>query len=78
MNLDMQEVIKLAAAEGARVALAMHPQPAQVTQKQAAQMLGLSEPTIRKMILDNKIQLNDVGQVPISEINRLTIPKRVA
>ena len=78
MNLDMQEVIKLAAAEGARVALAMHPQPSMVTQKQAAQMLGLSEPTIRKMILDGKIQLNDVSQVPISEINRLTMPKRTA
>lgn len=78
MTLDLQEVIKLASAEAVRVALAMHPQPAQVTQKQAAQMLGLSEPTIRKMILDKKIQLNDVGQVPISEINRLTMPKRAA
>lgn len=76
MNIELAEVIKLAAAEAARVALAMHPQPAQVNQKQAAEMLGYSEPTIRKMILDGKIQLNNVGQVPISEINRLTMPKR--
>lgn len=76
--LDIQEVIKIASAEAVKVALAMHPQPSMVTQKQAAQMLGLSEPTIRKMILDGKIQLNDANMVPISEINRLTMPKRAA
>ena len=29
---------------------AMHPRPTHVNQKQAAEMVGVSEPTIRKMI----------------------------
>jgi hypothetical protein len=78
MTLDIHEVIKLAAAEAAKVALAMHPQPAHVNQKQAAQMLGLSEPTIKKMILNGTIRLNDASMIPIGEINRLTMPKRAA
>lgn len=49
----------------------MHPRPAAVTQRQAAEMIGRSEPTIRKMIRAGEIALNAVGMIPISEIDRL-------
>jgi plasmid maintenance system antidote protein VapI len=47
-----------------------HPRPAHVTQRQAAQMLSVSEPTVRKLIRAGKIRLNQCGLVPITEIDR--------
>jgi plasmid maintenance system antidote protein VapI len=48
-----------------------HPRPPHVTQKQAAEMIGLTAPTIRKMIRTGKIRLNQAGLVPITEIDKL-------
>jgi hypothetical protein len=36
----------------------------------AAQMLSVSEPTVRKLIRAGKIRLNQCGLVPITEIDR--------
>jgi plasmid maintenance system antidote protein VapI len=47
-----------------------HPRPPHVTQRQAAQMLSVSEPTVRKLIRAGKIRLNQCGLVPITEIDR--------
>lgn len=52
-----------------------HPRPAHVTQKQAAEMLGKSAPTIREMIKDGKIKLNDAGMIPITEIDKFAFAK---
>lgn len=52
-----------------------HPRPAHVTQKQAAEMLHMSEPTVRKLILAGSIKLNDAGMIPITEIDKFTIAK---
>lgn len=41
---------------------ARHPRPSHVTQKQAAEMLGRSEPTIRKMIERRVFRLNACGR----------------
>lgn len=51
-----------------------HPRPSQVTQKQAAEMLGRSAPTIRAMVRSGDLRLNRVGLVPISEIDRVLRP----
>ena len=52
-----------------------HPRPVDVTQKQAAQMLKRSEPTIRKMIENGTIKLNADGRIPITEIDQFTQPR---
>lgn len=49
---------------------AMHPRPTHVNQKQAAEMVGVSEPTIRKMIRAGNLKLNKFGLIPIIEIDR--------
>lgn len=48
---------------------ASHPRPAHVTQKQAAEMLGRSEPTIRKMVQFGTLKLNACGMIPIAHID---------
>jgi hypothetical protein len=53
----------------------MHPRPPHVTQVQAAEMIGLSRETIRKMIRTGKLKMNEVGMIPISEIDRVLAPK---
>ena len=46
-----------------------HPRPSQVTQKQAAEMLRLSEPTVRKMIQSGALKLNACGRIPIEQVD---------
>lgn len=48
----------------------MRPRPSQVTQTQAAEMLGVSRPTISKMIRNGVLSLNKCGLIPITEIDR--------
>ena len=58
-----------------RTVVSMRPQPLCVNQKQAAEMLGLSIPTLKNHIKDGKILLNDIGMIPIAEINKLAVTK---
>ncbi len=48
----------------------MHPRPTHVNQTQAAQMLGLSHPFVRKLVRSGVVRLNDCGQIPIEEVDR--------
>ena len=48
-----------------------HPRPVAVTQVQAATMLNVSKPTVCRMVKTGRIKLNALGQIPISEIDRL-------
>lgn len=52
-----------------------HPRPSHVNQQQAAEMLGLSHVTVRKMIRAGVIRMNAAGQIPVSEIDRALQPK---
>ena len=52
-----------------------HPRPSQVTQKQAAEMLDRSEPTVGRLVKAGVIRLNAAGMIPISEIDRILQPK---
>ena len=47
--------------------------PSQVTQKQAAEMLGVHQQTVRNYVKGGVIRLNAAGMIPISEIDRLSL-----
>lgn len=50
---------------------ARHPRPNQVTATQAAEMLGLSRPTVRKLMDAGKLRYNQCGLIPIEQVDRL-------
>lgn len=77
---ELRQIISMAAAQAAeevakRLPAAQSPRPLHVTQVQAREMLGLSHPTVRKMIRTGKIKLNDAGLIPIVEIDRVLQPR---
>lgn len=47
-----------------------HPRPSQVTQDQAAEMVGVSPATISRMVRAGTLKLNKFGRIPVSEIDR--------
>jgi excisionase family DNA binding protein len=48
-----------------------HPRPSQVTAKQAADMLGLSRPTVRKFMDAGRLKYNHCGLIPIEQVDAL-------
>lgn len=52
-----------------------HPRPSQVTQSQAAEMLGLSRPTISKLIRNGILSLNKCGLISITQIDEALMPR---
>ncbi|WP_082745310.1 DNA-binding protein [Burkholderia savannae] len=50
---------------------ARHPRPPHVTITQAAEMLGVSRPTARRILTDARVGRNHAGMVPIEEIDRV-------
>jgi excisionase family DNA binding protein len=48
-----------------------HPRPVQVTQSQAAEMLGMSRPTVSKLVKSGVLKLNRCGLIPVAEIDRV-------
>lgn len=53
------------AARAVRMYAEQHPRPSSVTQAQAAEMLGVSRPTVRKLVAAGTLKLNALGQVPV-------------
>lgn len=47
------------------------PRPSSVTQTQAAEMLGVSRPTVTKLVRSGKLKLNGLGQIPVAQIDKL-------
>lgn len=70
----MTRNIEMADLETAMKAVQLYaetrPRPSHVTQSQAAEMLGLSRPTISKLIRNGILSLNKCGLIPITEIDR--------
>ena len=56
----------------------MHPRPTQVNQSQAAEMLGISYPTVRKLVRSGILPLNSCGLIPIEAIDRARAEQRAA
>ena len=48
-----------------------HPRPAQVSKREAARLLGISHPTVGKLVASGDIRLNRCGKIPITEIDRV-------
>lgn len=59
------------AFEAVKLYAESRPRPSWVNQKQACEMLGVSHPTVRKMIREGKIKTNALGMIPTAEIDRV-------
>ena len=70
-----EELMIACAAKGAQFYAEQHPRPSQVNAVQAAEMLRVSAPTVRKMIKDGRMALNKLGLIPVSEIDRALLIK---
>lgn len=57
------------AAAAVRLYAETHPRPSHVTKTQAAEMLGISPPTLQKLIEAGTIRMNKVGRIPIHQID---------
>lgn len=66
------------AARAVQLYAETHPRPAQVTQSQASKMLGISRPTLSRMVKAGTIKLNACGLIPITEIDRVLASDRAA
>ncbi|CAJ0893897.1 hypothetical protein R77569_04352 [Ralstonia mannitolilytica] len=71
---DMETNALEIAVQAARIALAERPRPSQVTQGQAAEMLGISRWTVAKMVESGQLRLNGCGRIPIGQIDKLLAP----
>lgn len=58
------------AVKAVQIHAAMHPRPSQVTQQQAAEMLGISRHTVARMIKSGDLKLNKCGLISITEVDR--------
>jgi hypothetical protein len=70
-----EQILQQVAFNAVRLYAETHPRPIQVTQRQAAEMLDKSEVTISRMVKAGTIKLNGAGMIPISEIDRILLPK---
>lgn len=69
-----QEAIEMA-VKALAIYAARHPRPPHVNITQAAEMLGRSRPTVRRMLLDSKVRLNAAGLIPIEAVDRLLVSR---
>lgn len=73
---ELDAIIRAAADEAVKKALASikHTtnRPMSVTISQAAKMIGRSAPTVRKMVRSGTFSLNELGQIPVDQIDRVT------
>ncbi|MBR8433991.1 DNA-binding protein [Burkholderia cenocepacia] len=59
------------ASKAVEIYAARHPRPPHVTYTQAAEMLGISRPTLKKRMAFYLVKLNKFGMIPIDEIDRM-------
>lgn len=65
----VERVAKRAAEETARRLPSSRPQ--HVTKTEASKLLGVSIPTVTKMVKFGTLALNDCGRIPIEQIDRV-------
>lgn len=65
-----QETVLEIAVQAVRLYAEAHPRPSQVTQEQAAEMVGVSRMTIHRMIKAGQLKLNKFGRIPTAEIDK--------
>ena len=70
----LESVARQAVAEAIRkLPKSDQPRPLHVTQKQAAEILGLSPTTVGKLVNLGKLKLNGCGMIPMSEVDRIIV-----
>ena len=77
---DLEAAIRDAAIRGADLAIRRAPKdrPAQYRKIDAAKELGVSRPTLDRMIAAGSIRLNECGRIPASEIDRVIAGREAA
>lgn len=68
--MTMNQALEIAVM-AVRLYAETHPRPSSVSQRQAADMLGKSVPTVAKLIKSGRLKLNGLGQIPIGQIDAL-------
>jgi hypothetical protein len=63
------------AARAVQLYAETHPRPTQVTQKQAAEILGVHAKTVRTYIATGKLKLNRCGLIPIEAVDAIRAPQ---
>lgn len=65
----MSETLEIA-LKAVELYAATHPRPCHVTQTQAAEMIGVSRPTLGRMVKAGTFKLNACGLIPIAQIDK--------
>lgn len=73
--MSERDVIERAAFRAVQLYAETHPRPTQVTQTQAAEMLGVSTRTVRNYIRAGKLKLNNAGNLPIEAVDAIRAPQ---
>lgn len=68
-----QEQILNIALQGAKAYAETHPRPAHVNRMDAAKILKISYPTLKKLVVSGKIKMNRFGKIPITEIDKVLV-----
>lgn len=74
---DIEKVLAPIVCKAVATAMAMRPRPSSVDQKQAAEMLEVSQATVSRMVRSGTIKRNVAGRIPMEEVDRvLSTPGR--
>lgn len=68
---SLSAIAERAAVRAVQLYAERHPRPTQVSQAQAAEMLGVHPRTVRNYILAGKLKLNGCGQIPIEAVDKI-------
>lgn len=68
---EMMRIARAAAKETMRLYADMHPRPTQVTQQQAAEMLGVTPRTIHNYIRAGRLRLNRCGYLSVTDVDEM-------
>lgn len=77
---DLEAAIRDAAIRGADLAIRRAPKdrPSQYRKIDAAKELGVSRPTLDRMIAAGSVRLNECGRIPAAEIDRVIAGREAA
>jgi hypothetical protein len=74
-DLDLDDRALRIAAKAVQIYAETHPRPTQVTQKQAAEMLGVHPKTVQNYVATGSLKLNGCGLIPIEAIDAIRSPQ---
>lgn len=72
---DLDQRALAIAARAVQIYAESHPRPTQVTQKQAAEMLGVHPKTVQNYVAAGTLKLNRCGLIPIEAVDAIRSPQ---